>query len=359
MRDARKVVASARGQIPMERDTVTAARNARLSERIRCVTGVSSLVFGERVQSLWGGYGEIRRLELVDAPLASARSAILKIVTPPAERELGKDAVRLRSHRRKLRSYAVELEFYQRFSSATDARCRVPGLLHGEASEGGFLFVFEDLDALGFPGRCSRPRAAQIEAGLSWLAAFHARFLGIAPQGLWEIGTYWHLATRPDELAALTDRALRRAAPRIDQRLNQARFQTFVHGDAKLENFCFTPDGRAAAAVDFQYVGGGVGVKDVAYFLGSCLSPKVCADEVPSWLAYYFARLRDELTRLAPNPTAPAAEVESEWRELFPWAWVDFHRFMLGWARGLAAERVTDSYSERLTSELLARITVE
>ena len=33
------------------------------------------------------------------------------------------------------------------------------------------------------------------------LAELHARFLGEAPEGLWSEGSYWHLATRLDELA--------------------------------------------------------------------------------------------------------------------------------------------------------------
>ena len=56
-------------------------------------------------------------------------------------------------------------------------------------------------------------------------------------------------------------------APELDRRLRAARFQTLVHGDAKPANFCFDARRGAVAAVDFQYVGGGCGMKDVAYLL--------------------------------------------------------------------------------------------
>ena len=109
-----------------------------------------------------------------------------------------------------------------------------------------------------------------------WLAHFHATFMGETPDGLWEVGSYWHLDTRPDELEALDDVHLKQAAGEIDALLRAARFQTFVHGDAKLANFCFSEDGTQVAAVDFQYVGGGCGMKDVAYFIGSCLYEEDC-----------------------------------------------------------------------------------
>ena len=48
-----------------------------------------------------------------------------------------------------------------------------------------------------------------------------------------------------------------------------------MHGDAKLANFLFTSDHSQVAGVDFQYVGGGCGMKDVAYLL-SCLDEDAC-----------------------------------------------------------------------------------
>lgn len=313
----------------------------QLGDRIRRATGASRVELGERLQSLWGGYGELRRVRLDGARVASA---IVKCVTPPAERGFAQDPAKLRSHRRKLRSYAVELAFYQGFAQRCDASCRVPDFLHGEVRDQRFLFVLEDLDQAGFPVRRTHSAPQEVAACLEWLAAFHARFLGVAPAGLWKVGTYWHLATRPDELGRLSAGELRRAAPGIDQRLNSARFRSLVHGDAKLENFCFSPSGQSVAAVDFQYVGGGVGVKDVAYFLSSCLSPSECDAQIPGYLEVYFEALRTALRERESPHASEADGLEREWRELFSWAWTDFYRFLLGWAPAYADG---DNYSRK------------
>lgn len=315
-----------------------------LTARIRRATRAENVELGERIQSLWSGYGEIRRVELRGA---RAPSAILKRVTPPDERKLAHDPAKLRSHRRKLRSYAVELAFYRQFAAAGRGSARLPELYWADSTADRVLFLLEDLDLAGYPDRRSRCSEAELGACLRWLAAFHAAYLGTEPSGLWKVGTYWHLATRPEELAALGAHPLRSAAARIDHRLSASQYRTLVHGDAKLENFCFGPAG--VAAVDFQYVGGGVGVKDVAYFLSSCFSPSECAAQIPRCLDIYFAELRSALP-----DAVDGAELEHEWRALFPFAWVDFFRFLLGWAPSYA---VGDRYSEALTREVLAHLT--
>jgi len=313
----------------------------RLNERIRRATFAERVELSEPLQSLWAGYGELRRVRLAGA---RSENAIVKVVTPPSEREFARDAAQLRSHRRKLRSYQVELAFYEGLAKTCDETCRVPALIHGEARDERFLFVLEDLDQAGFAGRRVHCSPVEIAACLAWLAAFHARFLGVEPAGLWPVGTYWHLATRPDELSRLSSGELRRAALHIDQGLSSARFRGLVHGDAKLENFCFSSSGQTVAAVDFQYVGGGVGVKDVAYFLSSCLSAAECDAQTPAYLELYFHALRAALCSQE-SPFADHADaLECEWRALLPWAWADFHRFLLGWAPAYAA---ADRYGKK------------
>jgi aminoglycoside phosphotransferase (APT) family kinase protein len=114
--------------------------------------------------------------------------------------------------------------------------------------------------------------------------------------------------------------------------LKQAPFQTIVHGDAKLANFCFSPDGSEVAAVDFQYVGGGCGMKDVAYFIGSCLDEDECEKMESELLDIYFKALKKSL--LIHHPLLDAEQVEQVWRPLYPVAWTDFYRFLQGWSPG-------------------------
>jgi thiamine kinase-like enzyme len=174
------------------------------------------------------------------------------------------------------------------------------------------------------------------------LAQFHASYLGKIPDGLWDVGTYWHLETRPQELAVLDDQKLREAALIIDEKLNSCEYKTFVHGDAKLANFCFSKDGQVAG-VDFQYVGGGCGMKDVAYFIGSCLSESECERLEAQILNTYFEHLQSEMKE-------KNEALEREWRSLYRVAWADFHRFLKGWSPG---HWKINNYSERVTAEVI------
>ena len=308
----------------------------------------------ERIQSLWSGYGEIVRIGLTGCAYPTL---VLKRVDPPTLSNHPRGWNTSRSHERKLFSYGVEQTFYDTYAPNCGDDARVPACIATHAESGGWWMLLEDLDAAGFAGRRTQLSAQELDACLAWLAAFHATFLGAAPTGLWEIGTYWHLATRPDELKSMTDAELRTAAPLLDARLNDCTFQTFVHGDAKIANFCFSAqgddggEGGGVAAVDFQYVGGGCGMKDVAYFLSSCMTEVECESAAPRHLDTYFRLLRDELRRR--DTAIDVDALETEWRALYPFAWADFYRFLAGWSPD---HWKMHGYSRRLTREVLERL---
>ena len=312
------------------------------------VTGARSLANAQVVQSLWSGYGQIIRCRV---DVGQRRSVIVKHVRWPDERDHPYGWVSDVSHERKLRSYRVETAWYDRYAPRCADACRVPLCLALETRADGMVIILEDLDAVGFAGRRQVANGIEIDACVSWLANFHATFMGERPDGLWTTGTYWHLATRPDEFAALEQGPLKAAAERIDQRLSSSRFQTVVHGDAKLANFCFAADGRHAAAVDFQYVGGGCGMKDLAYFISSCLDEDESELRAPALLDRYFELLGEALERS--ETVVDFEALEQDWRALYPVAWTDFTRFLQGWSPG---HWKLHRYSERLAGEVLESI---
>lgn len=292
------------------------------------------------VQRLWGGYGEIVRYGLTGCELSSVIVKHIKY----SSRE---DSI---SHHRKLRSYRVETAWYQQWSKQCNADCRIPYCVAEESLGGEVLILLEDLDAAGFRQRRSAANIDEMRACLSWLANFHAGFIGVKPDGLWPTGTYWHLATRPEELQALNDLELKAAASAIDLKLKSTPYQTIVHGDAKLANFCFSDNGKVAA-VDFQYVGGGCGIKDVAYFIDSCLDGTQAERMCDRLLDHYFRAFRQALQ--INNKAYDADAIERDWRALYPVAWTDFHRFLKGWSPGYWP---ADSYSERLARRIIAEL---
>jgi len=322
---------------------------AAVAAAVCAATGARRAIPVERVQTLWSGYGEIVRYHLEDAYVPTV---IAKHIVFPDDRRHPRGWSGTRGHERKRHSYQVEMHWYRDWAGRCSDACRVPRCQLAQDLGDAHLIVLEDLDAAGFPLRHDHLSVEQAGICLAWLAAFHATFLGARPSGLWTTGTYWHLATRPDEWAAIADPQLREAAPKLDQRLSAARFQTLVHGDAKVANFCFSERGDRVAAVDFQYVGGGCGMKDVAYFIGSCLDEADQERFEKELLGGYFAALRSEVVATH-GAGADLDALEQEWRALFPLAQADFQRFLAGWSpehwkRNDYAERVTRSVLERL-----------
>lgn len=322
--------------------------NNHFKETILKASGASELFEIEVIQNLWSGYGKIIRIGLVGSKHSSV---VIKHVRMPRQGKHPRGWNTDLSHQRKVKSYEVEMAWYKQWSSYCDESCRIPNCIALETYEDEVLIVLEDLDEAGFSIRKSSISMNEVEQCLAWLANFHATFMGKKPLELWDIGSYWHLNTRPDELKVMDDKPLQKAASSIDKILNESSFQTFVHGDAKLANFCFSDDGNGVCAVDFQYVGGGCGMKDVAYFVGSCLYEDDCERLESNLLEYYFKVLKQALEKRKKDVDFRA--LESNWREMYPIAWTDFHRFLKGWSPD---HWKINSYSERLSREVIATI---
>ena len=300
-------------------------------------TGATALHEKEMIQQLWSGYGKIMRIELKEA---AVKSVVIKHVQLPTNKNHPRGWNTDIGHQRKVKSYQVEAEWYETFSNKSAGR--LPKCFAIEQQDDEMLMVLEDLNEAGYPIRKNNVSWQEIAGCLEWLAKFHASYMGQTPDGLWEVGTYWHLQTRPQELEVLDDQQLKAAAPLIDEKLNSCTYKTFVHGDAKLANFCFGKNGEVAG-VDFQYVGGGCGMKDVAYFIGSCLNQSDCKKLESKILDTYFEHLQNELKE-------SNEALEKEWRSLYRVAWADFHRFLKGWSPG---HWKINSYSEQVTAEVI------
>ncbi|CAK1830090.1 Ecdysteroid kinase [Vibrio crassostreae] len=326
------------------------------------------------IQRLWGGYGELVRLVFAKDSRASMNSVIVKHVALPDKAEHPKGWNTKLSHQRKVHSYQVETAWYQSFTQQWDERCPVPVGLHCERAENEWLIVMQDLADIGFPLtsqfdvlaasdesviKNTQPSYTSVEvkqrnACLKWLANFHAKYIHIDKElsaSLWQVGTYWHLDTRPDELNALADLPLKNQAQNIDRLLRECPYPTLVHGDAKLANFCFDSESKNAAAVDFQYVGNGCAMKDVALFMSSAIRPRDCAAFESQVLDTYFQHLKEALAHYQPQLSFD--DVEAAWRPMLDVAWADFQRFVKGWS---PEHWKINPYSEQLTLRVLKEL---
>jgi len=301
----------------------------------------------EVIQSLWSGYGKVSRYQLTDYP---HNTVVVKCISPNESSKHPRGWDTSYSHNRKIDSYIVETHWYEEWSQLCNNDCRIPKFI-GSFSEGKEKWIIlEDLNE-GFPVRKTQLNFSEVKVCLKWLANFHATFLNRKSIGLWEIGTYWNLETRPDEFENIGHQELKSKAHLIDELLNQCKYQTIVHGDAKLANFCFSENGKELAAVDFQYVGGGCGIKDVAYFLGSCLSSSECELYEKELLNFYFGELQKAFQITTSD--IDFNDLENEWRKLYPVACADFTRFLLGW---MPTHQKVNNYNLNLLNFVLASL---
>jgi thiamine kinase-like enzyme len=323
-------------------------------------------------------------------------SYILKLITPPPSKPNDE------GHTRKILSYQIEQYFYTHLASQMPfsipvAKCLASINEQNKDGTSTTAMILTDLKQ-DFP-LAGEKRAAlaptQTLAALDWLSNFHgfwwsrvAEFNGdelVLPpleqlkrntndqtkQSIWLNGGYTYLATRFSEFANLASDTssewssiLTQPLPNSSSNLSIAelvakfltpsppnqtsttqspisKYQTLIHGDVKSENLFTThPSPSVSVAFyDFQYVGLGLGISDLAKFftcsvpLPMLLSPDQKQTSIPHKLAMQSGE-RELLERYRRNLTSMSGGKEYEW-EIFLAHWeaalVDWLRFQASW----------------------------
>ncbi|KAI1741709.1 kinase-like domain-containing protein [Xylaria scruposa] len=304
---------------------------------------------------------------------------ILKLISPPPTPSEGE----VEGHLRKILSYEVEQNFYGSVAPRLGrdlpvARCisATQGKPGADTPEGLTATLMTDLRSK-YPV-AGEKRAAlnetQVHAALDWLSKFHRKSWGILPMPLQELllppveeadrrkrgavpgrsvwlnGGYTYLATRRKEYASLAADSdsewssvlCQPSSPRessiaekvADVLTPRGRdYETLIHGDVKSENLFTTHSGSEVAFYDFQYVGLGLGVCDLAK-LFTCSVPlhMLTDDDEPARLQMGEGE-RELLERYRDNLLA-GTDKTYDWNTFvrhWETALVDWLRFQASW----------------------------
>jgi hypothetical protein len=313
----------------------------KLKNKILDVTNSKSISSIAQVQKLWSGYGSLLRFFLNDG---DHKSVIVKYIDLSTTKQHPKGWNSKTSHQRKVNSYKVEINFYKNYNFLRNINSYFPKYIYSEFNEDKIIIILEDLGDLGFTKVVNNPNDNEINLCLKWLAEFHSRAFNTQNNGIWKIGSYWHLDTRQDEFKKMASSKLKELASKINTKLNSAKFKTIIHGDAKTANFCFTKDSSKVAAVDFQYVGYGSPVKDLIYFLGSALDENELFHNFHNYKDLYYSHLEQSVNDL------DFKSLKLEIEELWKFAFADFERFLLGW---MPEHKKLTKFSNIITQEVI------
>lgn len=310
------------------------------------------------------------------------QSFILKLITPPPTKADDE------GHTRKILSYRVEQYFYEHLAPQLPAFIPVAKCIasinqqHPDGTSTTAM-VMSDLRQQ-FPVAGEKRNVLspiQVSSALDWLAGFHGHWwprtkdmsrssLVLPPldevkrdgqnaseKTIWLNGGYTYLATRRTEYSSLakdyeaewnepltdwvdgesisiSEIAAAFLAPKLSGWSPIEAYQTLIHGDVKSENLFTSISGEEIAFYDFQYVGLGLGVCDLAK-LFTCsvpLSMLVADRNVPGELTMQPGER--QLLELYWKRLKEVGKQEYKW-EIFVRHWetalVDWLRFQASW----------------------------
>ncbi|WP_232847263.1 hypothetical protein [Shewanella nanhaiensis] len=199
-----------------------------IQEQFSC----SKVIKLEKIQTLWSGYGEISRYQIMMR--GSTQNIIVKSIVPPKVATHPRGWHGDVSHQRKIKSYQVEANWYQGYASKLNKASQIPhcfgvksyAIDHPRYESS--IILLSDLDAYGFSVRKQHLSVDESKVCIKWLAIFHASnlqddHLASWPKDLWTIGSYWFLATRQNEYHAMQESDVKSAAHKLDDKLNHCR----------------------------------------------------------------------------------------------------------------------------------------
>jgi hypothetical protein len=333
-------------------------------------------------------------------------SYILKLISPPSSRRSDE------GHTRKILSYQIEQYFYTQLAPQLPATIPVAKCLasiNKQRPDGisTTAMILSDL-AEDYPV-AGEKRAAltstQALSALDWLSSFHGFWwsrvkdlnnseLVLPPleqikrdsgteKSVWLNGGYTYLATRQNEYhnlvqdsdsewsealtqpidghdTSIAELVAAFLTPSTSTKTPIEDYQTLIHGDVKSENLFTNTAGDKVAFYDFQYVGLGLGVCDLAKFF-TCSVPHemlVSSGDVPHVLAMGNGE-KKLLLRYWKNLKEVGGR-EYEWERLvqhYEIALVDWLRFQASWGfwgnTDWLEARVRHILSDRELRELL------
>ena len=195
---------------------------------------------------------------------------------------------------------------------------------------------------------------SQTVAAVRWLAKMHGLCWGKSYEKEFSLareGCYWYLETRLEEWSSMSHewQALKKLAPALSERLrdDSGLGWTLIHGDFKSTNLMFTCalqgedfdpfHEEECIGIDFQYVGGGYGARDLAMLMVCAVDLKTdnlaCGiDMETEVLQLYY----DELLSVLREVGAVVVETQATYtmshlRGQYELALMDLVRFMAGW----------------------------
>ena len=101
------------------------------------ITQSSDCEESDVIQSLWSGYGKISRYQLIGS---SSRTAVVKFISLNQSSKHPRGWNTDFAHNRKVKSYEVETNWYEKWNQLCTPYCRVPRFM-GSFSENGIEFV--------------------------------------------------------------------------------------------------------------------------------------------------------------------------------------------------------------------------